>query len=195
MAKSAYAGQKNIPFTLSWASESPEEGQAVLLLQVNAAEIGIDVELSKKPFGSMIDDAQTVETTPNGSIVYVAAHYNEAGSMIETRYHSKSQGSVEQCEWLGLPDIDAAIEDALATVDQDERFKKYNEIQHTIVDLAPTIWLADQAMEFGYQAAYLVWPIVERIKAGEPTSAQPCNVFYVRDMKIFPEKRADLLKK
>ena len=195
MAKSAYAGQKNIPFTLSWCAEVPDEEKVALLFQVNAAEIGIDVEIFKKPFGLMIDDAQTVKTTPNGSVVYVAAHYNEAGSMIETRYHSKSQGTWEQCEWLGSPDIDTAIEDALATVDQDERFKKYSEIQHTLVDLAPTIWLADQALEFGYQADYLVWPLAERIKAGEPCAPTMGYSFYVRDMKVFPEKRANLLKK
>jgi len=103
MAKSAYAGQENIPFTLSWCAEVPDEEKVALLFQVNAAEIGIDVEIFKKPFGLMIDDAQTVKTTPNGSVVYVAAHYNEAGSMLETRYHSKSQGTWEQCEWLGSP--------------------------------------------------------------------------------------------
>jgi len=195
MAKSAYAGQENIPFTLSWCAEVPDEEKVALLFQVNAAEIGIDVEIFKKPFGLMIDDAQTVKTTPNGSVVYVAAHYNEAGSMLETRYHSKSQGTWEQCEWLGMSDIDSAIEDALATVDEDERFKKYAEIQHTLVDLAPTIWLADQALEFGYQAAYLVWPLAERIKAGEPCAPPMGYSFYIRDMKIFPEKRAELLKK
>jgi len=194
MAKSAYAGKENIPFTLSWCAEVPDEEKVALLFQVNAAEIGIDVEIFKKPFGLMIDDAQTVKTTPNGSVVYVAAHYNEAGSMLETRYHSKSQGTWEQCEWLGSPDTDAAIEVALATVDEDERFKKYAEIQNTLVDLAPTIWLADQALEFGYQATYLVWPLAERVKAGKSSSPPMGYSFYVRDMKVFPEKRSELLK-
>jgi len=165
------------------------------LLQANAAEIGIDVEINKKPFGVMINDSQTIETTPNGSIIYVASSYNEAGSMLEKRYHSNSQGSVDQTEWLGSPEIDTAIEDALATVDRDERFKKYAEIQHTLVDLAPTIWLADDALEFAYQANYLVWPIAERIKAGDPISTTIEYIYYVHDMKIFPEKKADLLKK
>jgi peptide/nickel transport system substrate-binding protein len=194
MAKSSYAGQENIPFTLSWCAEVPDEEKVALLLQVNAAEIGIDVEIFKKPFGSMIDDAQTVETTPNASIVYVAAHYNEAGSMLETRYHSKSQGSWEQCEWLGLKEIDVAIDDALATIDQEERFKKYADIQHKIVDLTPTLWLADQAHENGYQAGYMIWPIAERSKAGKPSSPPMGYIFYLRSLKIFPEKRAELLK-
>jgi len=186
MAKSAYAGKENIPFTLSWCAEVPDEEKVALLFQVNAAEIGIDVEIFKKPFGLMIDDAQTVKTTPNGS---------EAGSMLDTRYHSKSQGTWEQCEWLGSPNIDTAIEVALATVDEDERFKEYAEIQNTLVDLAPTIWLADQALEFGYQADYLVWPLAERVKAGKSSSPPMGYSFYVRDMKILVEKKAELLKK
>lgn len=193
LALSKYAGQDNIPFTLSWCAEVPAEERVALLFQANAAEIGVDVEIFKKPFGSMIDDAQTVETTPNGSIVYVAAHYNEAGSMLETRYHSKSQGSWEQMEWLGMPDIDAAIEDALATVDQKERFAKYAKIQETLVDLAPTIWLADQAMEFAYQD-YLIWPVVEMVKANKPVAPVMGYSHYVRDMKLDLARKAELSK-
>jgi peptide/nickel transport system substrate-binding protein len=191
MAKSKYAGQDNIHFTLSWCAEVPAEERVALLFQSNAAEIGVDVEIFKKPFGSMIDDAQTVDTTPNGSIVYVAAHYNEAGSILETRYHSKSQGTWEQCEWLGSPAIDAAIEEALATVDQTERFAKYAEIQEMLVDLAPTIWLADQAMEFAYQD-YVYWPVVERVKAGLAVSPVMGYSHYARDMKIDLARKAEL---
>lgn len=189
LALSKYAGQTDIPFTLSWCAEVPAEERVALLFQANAAEIGVNVEIFKKPFGSMIDDAQTMETTPNGSVVYVAAHYNEAGSMLETRYHSKSQGTWEQCEWLGQPDIDAAIEDALATVDQTERFAKYAKIQETLVDLAPTIWFADQAMEFAYQD-YLVWPVVEAVKKGEVVSPVMGYSHYVRNMKLMLDKKA-----
>jgi peptide/nickel transport system substrate-binding protein len=191
MAKSKYAGEDQIPFTLSWCAEVPAEERVSLLFQANAAEIGVDVEIFKTPFGSMIDDSQTQETTPNGSIVYVAAHYNEAGSMLETRYHSKSQGTWEQMEWLGSPEIDAAIEDALATVDREERFAKYSEIQETLVDLAPTIWLADQAQEFGYQE-YLTWPVAEMAKAGEPLAPVMGYSHYIHDMKLDLAMKAEL---
>lgn len=191
LAKSKYAGQDNIPFTLSWCAEVPAEERVALLFQSSAAEIGVDVEIFKKPFGSMIDDAQTVDTTPNGSVVYVAAHYNEAGSMLETRYHSKSQGTWEQCEWLGSTDIDLAIEDALSTIDKMERFDKYAKIQETLVDLAPTIWLADQAMEFAYQD-YLYWPVVDRVKNDLPVSPVMGYSHYVRDMKLDLARKTEL---
>jgi peptide/nickel transport system substrate-binding protein len=194
MAQSKYADELDkYTFELSWCAEVPDEEKVALQFQANAAEIGVNVEIFKKPFGKMIDDAQTKETTPHGSIIYVAAHYNEAGSMLETRYHSKSQGTWEQCEWLGRPEIDAAIEDALATVDQKARFDKYGKIQDTLVELAPTIWLADQAMQWAYQT-YLTWPIAERAKAKQPLSPVMGYSHYVHDMSLDLDKKAELLR-
>jgi len=193
MAKSKYAGQTDIPFALSWCAEVPDEEKVALQFQQDAAELGINVEISKKPFGKMIDDAQTKDTTPNGSVVYVAAHYNEAGSMLETRYHSKSQGTWEQCEWLGNPAVDAAIEGALATVDQKARFEKYGAVQDDIVAMAPTLWLADQAMQFAYQD-YIDLPVMQRVAKGEPVAPVMGYSHYIHDMKVYPEKRAALLK-
>jgi len=194
LALSKYANQLDkYPFTLSWCAEVPDEEKVSLQFQSNASEIGVNVEIFKKPFGSMEDDAQTVGTTPNGSIIYVAAHYNEAGSMLETRYHSKSQGTWEQCEWLGQPDIDTAIEDALSTVDQKARFAKYGKIQDTLVDISPTIWLADQATEWAYQT-YLSWPVADRARAKMPLAPVMGYSHYVHDMQIDLEKKAQALK-
>lgn len=192
LALSKYAGQENIPFTLSWCAEVPAEERVALLFQTNAAEIGVNVEIFKKPFGSMIDDAQTEETTPNGSIVYVASSYNEAGAMLKTMYHSSSQGTWENMEWISSPELDAAIDDALSTVDQKERFAKYAEIQATLVDMAPVIWLADQGMQWGYQD-YLTWPIVELVSANKPVAPVMGYSHYVHDMKLDLARKAQLL--
>jgi peptide/nickel transport system substrate-binding protein len=194
LALSKYAGQENIPFTLSWCAEVPAEERVALLFQANAAEIGVNVEIFKKPFGSMIDDAQSQDTTPNGSIVYVASSYNEAGAMLKTMYHSSSQGTWENMEWISSPELDAAIDDALSTMDQTERFAKYATIQATLVDMAPVIWLADQGMEFVYQD-YLIWPVVERVKANLPVAPVMGYSHYVRDMKLDLVRKAELLGK
>ena len=189
LAQSKYANDldKN-PFALSWCAEVPEEEKLALLFQANASELGINVEISKKPFGKMIDDAQTKETTPNGSIVYVAAHYAEAGSMLESRYHSKSSGTWENCEWLLMPSLDKEIDDALATADQAQRFAQYGKIQAEIAELAPTIWVGDQAMERAFQN-YIVWPPAENVKAGKPVVPVMGYDLYAHDMKIFLDKK------
>lgn len=193
LALSPYADKLDeYPLTLSWCAEVPDEEKLALLFQSNCAELGIDVEIYKNPFGKMIDDAQTMETTPNVSIIFVAPHYSEAGSMLESRYHSKSQGTWEQCEWLGIPDIDEAIDDALATIDQEERFAKYAAIQEELVELCPTVWIFDQAERRAFQD-YIYFPAAEAAKAGEPVSPVMGYVTYVHDMKVFPEQRQERL--
>jgi peptide/nickel transport system substrate-binding protein len=189
LAQSKYANQLDkYPFALSWCAEVPEEEKLALLFQANASEIGVNVEVSKKPFGKMEDDAQTKETNPNGAIVYVAAHYAEAGSMLESRYHSKSSGTWENEEWLMMPSLDKEIDDALATADQTQRFAQYAKIQAEIADMAPTIWVGDQAMERAFQN-YIVWPPAENVKAGKPVVPVMGYDIYAHDMKIFLDKK------
>lgn len=196
LALSKYANQLNkYPVELVWCAEAPEEEKIALLFQANAAEIGVTVNITKKPFGSMIADAQQPDTTPNASVVFVAPHYAEAGSILTTRYHSSSTGTWEQMEWLQSKDIDRMIEDALSTVDETARFAKYSEIQKKIVDLCPTIWLFDQAEKRAYQSAYILWPAAERAKTGTVSCAVMGYDEYAHDMKVFPEKRLELINK
>ncbi|HHY96033.1 MAG TPA: ABC transporter substrate-binding protein, partial [Firmicutes bacterium] len=146
LKQSKYADKLDkYPVTLSWCAEVPEEEKLALLLQANAAELGIKVDVQKTPWGSMIAEAQRVDTTPNGTIIFVSASYAEAGSILKARYHSSSCGTWEQCEWLQDKEIDNLIDKALSTTDREQRFALYHEIQKKLVDLSPTLWLFDQA--------------------------------------------------
>ena len=98
LALSKYADKLDqYPITLSWAAEAPAEEKLALLFQADAAAIGIKVEITKKPFGSMIADATSQKTTPNCSLVMVAPQYADAGAILTTRYSSASAGTWEQC--------------------------------------------------------------------------------------------------
>jgi peptide/nickel transport system substrate-binding protein len=130
-----------------------------------------------------------VDSTPNGTIIFVSPHYNDAGSMLESRYHSKSTGTWEQAEWLKDAGIDAAIESALGTVDRAARFGKYKSIQATIADLAPTIWVLDQAERRAYQSDYIYWPGAELAKQGKSVTSVMGYNFYFHDFKVFPDKK------
>lgn len=190
LAKSKYANQlSQYPVELSWCAEVPTEKKLALLFQANASKLGIRVNVTKKPFGSMIADAQTKETTPNASVVFVSPHFAEAGSMLMTRYHSSSCGTWEQCEWLQNDEIDKMIEDALATVDKEERFRKYAVIQEKIVDLCPTIWVMDRAERRAYQEDYVYWLAAEYAKEGKVRVSIMGYDQYVHDMKVYPKKR------
>lgn len=190
LAKSKYANDPGKwKITMSWCAEVPEQEKIALLLQANLAALGIEIEITKKPFGSMIADAQTVETTPNASLVNNSPSYFEAGAMLKTRYHSSSCGTWEQMEWLQDPKIDAAIEDALATTDREQRLQKYKDIQVTINDLCPTLWLFDWVEKRACQVGYVDWNPALFLKEGKSFVYPMGYSLYVRNMKVYPEKR------
>ena len=195
LKKSKYYDQLNkYPVELSWIAEVPEEEKIALLLQANAAQLGIKVEIQKKQWGQVIADAQTPETTANGTVMFIGLHYPDAGCMLQPRYHSSTCGGWEQMEWLQDAEIDALIDEALATIDRDKRFALYAEVQERLVELCPTIWLIDHVGLRAYQAGYLDWPLANHMEAGGDIECSLTGIFdYFRDMKVYPDKRAELL--
>ncbi|NLJ99686.1 MAG: ABC transporter substrate-binding protein [Clostridia bacterium] len=190
LAKSKYADKLDeYSVEAMWMTEVPDEEKVALLLQANAEELGINVDVVKVPWLSYVDQVAAMETTPHAGLVFVSPHYNEAGSILEPRYHSRSTGTWEQGEWLQDPDIDAAIDDAIGTIDTEERLAKYAAIQEQIIELAPTIWSFDQAEERAYQASYIHWPAAEKIKNGEPATAVMGYMYYFREFKVYPDKK------
>lgn len=158
LEQSQYYGElDNYPVDVHWCAEVPTEEKVALLFQANMAEIGIKVNVVRTPWMSMIDEMADIEASPHIETIYVAPHYPEAGSMLESRYHSNSAATWEQNEWLLDPVFDAAIEEAIKTVDIEERFAKYRELQDYILDLCPSIFMNDQLERHAYQT-YIDWP-------------------------------------
>jgi peptide/nickel transport system substrate-binding protein len=185
LAMSEYADQlDDYPVKMTWCAEVPAQEKLALLFQANCAELGITVEITKKPFGAMIADAATAETTANATLLNVGASYFDAGAMLKTRYHTDTFGSWEQMEWYGNPEMDAMIEEALATIDDAARFEMYKEILEIIVDDCPTLWTYDHAEKRAYQSAYLKWDLPEKLDAGLPTLYPMGYSLYVHDMEI-----------
>ncbi|MGC9530210.1 MAG: ABC transporter substrate-binding protein [Candidatus Bipolaricaulaceae bacterium] len=171
-----------------WIAEVPDEEKVALLFMANMAEIGINVKVVKVPWMTVVEEMAELETSPHIVSVFDSSHYPEAGSLLESRYHSSSAPTWEQNEWLLDDVLDAMIEEALATVDKDARFAKYAEVQQYIFDLCPTIFLFEQVEKHAFQTAYLEWPVAE----GKVNPVMGYNMA-ARFMKVFPDKRADIL--
>lgn len=189
LAQSKYANDPNKKITLTWCAEVPEQEKISLLILANLKELGIDVEISKKPFGQMIADAQRVETTPNISIVNFAPSYFEAGSILKTRYHSSSCGSWEQMEWLQDARLDRMIEDALSSTDRTQRFVKYNEIQRYIYDLCPTVWMFNWLTRYAVHSDYVTWEALDAARSGQTYLLPMGYAFDASKMKVDVSKR------
>jgi len=184
LAQSPYADQLDkYPVELAWVSEVPDEEKVALLLQANAQKLGIKVEIKKIPWLTVVDSAARPETTPNATVVLASPAYGDAGVFLEMRYHSRATGVWSQLEWLQDPEIDSLIDDALKTIDRDERFQKYAKIQEKLVDLCPTIWLCQQVMLNAYQAAYVDWYTAN----GQACPLMHYNHYY-HDFRVYPDK-------
>jgi len=158
LAQCKYANQLDqYPVGVNWVAEVPDEEKWALLFQSNMADIGIKVDVVKVPWLSMVENTSKLETSPSIATIYVSSDLPEAGLMLKQRYHSSTTGTWQQNEWLKDPKIDAEIEDALATLDQTERFAKYAKIQEELVDLAPSIWIYDQVEKHAYRTC-VDWP-------------------------------------
>jgi len=172
------------PVEVHWISEVPDEEKAALLFMSNMADIGIKVNIVKVPWLSVVEEMSNIDSSPNIVTIFVSPHYAEAGSLLESRYHSNSAATWEQNEWLLDKDIDAMIEKAISTIDREERFKVYRDIQKKIDKIAPSLYLFEQAQKQAYQASYIDWPAAR----GESIPIMGYD-FAARFIQVYPEKK------
>lgn len=145
LAQCKYASELDkYPIELHWVAEVPDEEKWALLFQSNMAEIGMKVEITKVPWLSMVENTSKLETSPSIATIYVSSDLPEAGLMLKQKYHSSTNGTWQQNEWLQDSALDSAIDEALATLDDAERYAKYSAIQKQLVDNAVSLWLYDQ---------------------------------------------------
>jgi peptide/nickel transport system substrate-binding protein len=172
------------PVDVHWIAEVPDEEKIALLFLSNMTDIGIRINIVKVPWLSVVEEMTNIDTSPNIVTVFVAPHYAEAGSLLESRYHSNSAATWEQNEWLQDPQIDAMIESAIATIDKDERFELYRGIQQRIDEITPSLHMFEQAQKHAYQASYVDWPATK----GEKIPVMGYD-FDARFIQVFPEKK------
>jgi peptide/nickel transport system substrate-binding protein len=159
LALSPYADAlDDYPVVVHWITEVPAEEKWALLFQANMAEIGINAEIVGTPWMSVVEEMADQELSPHIVTIYVSADFPEAGSLLKVRYHSDAAATWSQNEWLLDDELDQMVDDALVTVDEDERYAKYRELQNYIVDLCPSLFLYDQVQKHAYQSAYVDWP-------------------------------------
>ena len=189
LKKSPYYGKLDqYPIDVIWTGGTKDREKVALMLQANAAKMGIKVNVVKMTWPAICEIMSKLKTTPNGALVSVPLNYAEAGSMLKSRYSSITCGTWFQGEWLQNSEIDAMIEDAVSTIDQKERFQKYYVIQEKISELCPSIWINESAIRQAYRNDYVVFPAAEAVKQGKLCNPNTGYNFYYRDYKVTPEK-------
>lgn len=157
----------DFPVEIHWISEVPDEEKFALLFQANMAEIGMPVEVVSSPWLSVVENTSSQESSPHMVTIYVSSDLPEVGPILKQRYHSETAATWSQNEWLLDEELDAAIDDAMSTIDIDERFAKYEELQSQLAEQAPSLFVYDQVQKHAYQD-HVNWPAVN----GETSSLQ-----------------------
>jgi len=189
LKQSPYYGKLDqYPFELQWVESCTDREKVALMVQSNAAKLGIKVNVVKVPWLSIIDNLAKPETTPNGAIISVSSYFADAGLILQTRYHSNSCGNWQAGEWLQNPEIDAMIEDVLSITGQKEQFQIYYALQEKLMKLCPTLWIQEQVVKHIYRSDYIVFPAAEAAKQGKLSNPVMGYNFYYRDFKVTPEK-------
>ena len=175
----------SMTIALTWCTEGGvQQEKTALLVQAGMSAVGVKVELTGKPFATMMTDAATPETTANATFVAFAPSYLDGSGYLRARYHSSAVGSWEQMEWLQNAEIDAMIEEAITIAGEGERNEMYREISRKLVELCPSVWMGDMATTRVYRTSLVTCPSVEKFLAGEPFIYAMGYGAYFREYRI-----------
>jgi peptide/nickel transport system substrate-binding protein len=124
--------------------------QNALLFQQNMGEIGIDVEINPQTWGTMTELASSVEETPHVNHVFYGPIYPSEDAYLFNQYHSNAAGTWMSMEHLDDEEVDSLIDEARATVDDDERAQLYMDAQARIAELYPSVFLFVETQKLGF---------------------------------------------
>ncbi|GAB4118197.1 MAG: ABC transporter substrate-binding protein [Candidatus Caldatribacteriota bacterium] len=189
LAKSKYSTSLDqYPIEFWWNSVVPDQEKIALLFQSNCQEIGIKVDIVKSSWTVFVDAAANPDTTPHiFPVIQSSIAYPEAGSILYQVYHSSSRGTFFNMHWLDdvtQVEIDKMIEDAIATIDDNERHQKYKLIIRKILDLALDIVAVEMPQRHAYQSEYLIWPAANKAETGEKINLMPGLRMQFKDMRF-----------
>ena len=186
IAQSKYADNiTDYPIEVCWVAETPDREKLALLIQAAADQIGVKVNVVKTPWASVIENSSSPESTANATTTGFAADYPEAGGVFDSALSSKKAGTWMNCCWINDDKLDGMIDEALSTIDTDERVAKYEAIQDYLADQCVMIPLAEETLRFAYQSAYVDY------NAADPEYSIPVMgyVNYMPNIKIYPDKK------
>jgi peptide/nickel transport system substrate-binding protein len=184
LAQSKYADQlDSISVEVAWIAEVPDEEKLALLIQATAQMIGLKVDVAKVPWATHVDNVAQIDSTPNACTTFVSGDYSEAGALLYQRFHSDTASTWQQTEWLQDKALDAKIEQALTTIDNDARVAIYKEIQAESLENAWGIPVAEQSEKHAY-VDYVTFPAMERAAKGETVSITQGYNFLFRTFSV-----------
>lgn len=181
LANSQYADTIwDMDIEVIWNSESADREKVALMLQANASQIGLDVDIVELPWSTIVANSANVEMSPMMTLTSITPVTSDAGAQFVSMLRSKEVGTWENMNWVNDPELDEMIDYALSVVDIDERAKAYEEIQLYTGENNTFVPIAETPERLVYQSSYVDL---------EPRIPLMGFSFYLRDISVYPELR------
>ena len=115
--------------------------QAAQILQADAQQLGLDIEIVPDTWANMTGVMNSPETTPDMWIHWVSTYFVDPENWIGQMYDSRFHGSWKASSWYRNAKVDELLTAARAETDQALREKAYEEASRIVVDEAADIWI------------------------------------------------------
>lgn len=181
LEKSKYADTiKDMKLEFVWNSESPDREKVALMIQANAAKIGLNIEIVEHPWATIVANSADPKTSPMLTLTSITPDISDSGAQFVSMLRTKKVGTWENMNWVNDPELDKLIDHALTVVDIDERAEAYAEIQRYCGENIIFIPIAETPERLVYQSSYVDL---------DPKIPLQGFSFYLRDIKVYPERR------
>jgi peptide/nickel transport system substrate-binding protein len=181
IAESKYAGSlAKMPIELVWNSESADREKVALMIQAIASQVGVKVSIVELPWATIVSNSAKTDTSPMMTIVSITPVTADSASQFVSQLRTKEIGTWENMNWVNDSKLDEMIDSAITIVDADKRAEAYGAIQEYCGARYTFIPITETPERIVYQASYVEM---------SPTIDLQGFSFYLRDVKVFPEKR------
>ncbi|MEV5072615.1 ABC transporter substrate-binding protein [Microbacterium sp. LMI12-1-1.1] len=156
------AGAVGATVTMAYQAQIPEHQKAATLLQSNLKDIGLTLELQTVTYPEYVAMIESPETTPDLGLLWDFPYYPEIGPMLFRVYDSQFIGQTNYALYSN-PEVDALLEEGIATVDPDAACDLFTQAQEQILvddvslnisNPATTIMLRDGVGGISYSPTY-----------------------------------------
>ncbi|MEZ3434546.1 MAG: ABC transporter substrate-binding protein [Lachnospiraceae bacterium] len=127
--------------TVHLCEGSDDQVQMAQILQSNLAEIGITLEIKVMPWLSMVEENSSPETAPEMSALNMGAFTGDGVFFLKQNFHSMYSGQPYNWSFYENPEFDRVIDEAAATVDEEEKQELLNQAQQILADDCAALYI------------------------------------------------------
>ncbi|RLB29675.1 MAG: ABC transporter substrate-binding protein [Deltaproteobacteria bacterium] len=127
------------------------ERKVGLLLANNLKKLGFDVKIRSEVWGTITDMATKPEATPHFTAIYHTAKYPSPDSHTYLIFNPKAWGNYISMSWYENPVVTYLADKARTTVDTEERYRLYGEVQRIGAEEAAALFVANPVLRRAFR--------------------------------------------